>query len=79
LPLAQASAWVQGDDDRRRGEFALVIEGREVESRQGPDPAVLETLLAELPLKQAVSLAAKLTGAKRNALYAMALALKNRQ
>jgi 16S rRNA (cytidine1402-2'-O)-methyltransferase len=79
LPLSRASAWVQGDDDRRRGEFALVIEGREVESRQGPDPAVLETLLAELPLKQAVSLAAKLTGAKRNALYAMALALKNKK
>ena len=79
LPLAQASAWVQADDDRRRGEFVLVVEGREVESVQGPDPAVLETLLAELPLKQAVSLAARLTGAKRNALYAMALALKNRQ
>jgi 16S rRNA (cytidine1402-2'-O)-methyltransferase len=37
---------------------------------------VLETLLAELPLKQAVSLATKITGGKRNELYALALELK---
>jgi len=35
-------------------------------------------LLDELPLKQAVSLAVKLTGGKRNELYEMALRLKNR-
>jgi 16S rRNA (cytidine1402-2'-O)-methyltransferase len=79
MPLAAASAWVQADDDRRRGEFVLVIEGRAVERAAGPDPrAVLETLLAELPLKQAVALAAQLTGGKRNDLYALALSLKSR-
>jgi 16S rRNA (cytidine1402-2'-O)-methyltransferase len=77
VPLAEASAWVSADDDRRRGEFALVIEARAVERTSGIDPrAVLETLLAELPLKQAVSLATKITGAKRNELYAMALEMK---
>ena len=78
VPLAEARAWVEADDDRRRGEFALVIEGRPVEAAAaGPDPrAVLTTLLAELPLKQAVSLAVKLTGARRNDLYALALELK---
>ncbi|MEP7070282.1 MAG: 16S rRNA (cytidine(1402)-2'-O)-methyltransferase [Usitatibacter sp.] len=77
LPLAQASAWVSADDDRRRGEFVLVIEGRPVERAATFDPrAVLDRLLAELPLKQAVSLATKITRGKRNELYALALELK---
>jgi 16S rRNA (cytidine1402-2'-O)-methyltransferase len=77
LPLAEARAWVEADDDRRRGEFVLVIEGRDAEASGGLDPhTVLATLLAELPVKQAVALAVKLTGAKRNELYAMALEIK---
>jgi 16S rRNA (cytidine1402-2'-O)-methyltransferase len=38
---------------------------------------VLFTLLDELPLKQAVQLAAKITGASRNELYQRALKIKN--
>ncbi|HWH39160.1 MAG TPA: 16S rRNA (cytidine(1402)-2'-O)-methyltransferase [Usitatibacter sp.] len=77
LPLAEAAAWVEADDDRRRGEFVLLIEGRPVERATGVDPrTVLETLLAEVPVKQAVALAMKITGARRNELYAMALEMK---
>jgi 16S rRNA (cytidine1402-2'-O)-methyltransferase len=77
VPLAGARAWIDADPDRTRGEFVLVVEGRPVEAADALDPrVVLETLLAELPLKQAVALAVKLTGGKRNELYAMALALK---
>ena len=77
MPLAGARAWVEADDDRRRGEFVLVVEGRAVEAVPALDPrALLETLLAEVPLKQAVALAVKLTGAKRNDLYTLALSLK---
>ena len=38
---------------------------------------VLRLLLAELPLKTAVRLAAEISGAPRNALYEQALALKS--
>ena len=37
---------------------------------------MLRCLLAELPLKTAVRLAAEITGEPRNALYGQALALK---
>jgi 16S rRNA (cytidine1402-2'-O)-methyltransferase len=77
VPLAGASAWVDADDDRRRGEFVLVVEARAPAAAESFDPkAVLEALLAELPVKQAVALAVKITGGKRNALYAMALGMK---
>jgi 16S rRNA (cytidine1402-2'-O)-methyltransferase len=77
VPLAEAGAWVAADDDRRRGEFVLVIEARAVEAARGIDPKeVLAALLDELPLKQAVALAVRITGAKRNELYALALEMK---
>ena len=78
LALGEARAWADMDEDRRRGEFVLVIEGRApAATGQAADPgAVLRALLAELPVKQAVALAVKITGGKRNELYAMALRLK---
>jgi 16S rRNA (cytidine1402-2'-O)-methyltransferase len=79
VPLAEARAWIEADPDRTRGEFVLVIEGRAVERAAAVDPRkVLEALVAELPVKQAVSLAVRITGGKRNELYALALELKGR-
>ncbi len=80
LPAAALPGWLAADANRVRGEFVLVLHA--VAPAASADAlarhdAVLQTLLAKLPLKQAVSLAASLTGAPRNALYARALDLKD--
>jgi 16S rRNA (cytidine1402-2'-O)-methyltransferase len=78
-PLGEAGAWLEAEANRRKGEFVLIVEGQPV-AASGADRAqserVLEVLLSELPLKQAVALATKITGGKRNELYELALALK---
>ena len=76
LPARDLAGWLAADAQRQRGEFALVLHPASAEAPEG-DPAalrVLELLLAELPLKRAVRLAADITGASRNALYEAALA-----
>lgn len=77
--LSEAAAWLREDDDHRRGEFVLLVEGQQEEpdgGTQDDSVRVLEILLEELPLKQAVKLAAAITGARKNALYDKALELK---
>ena len=79
LPAAELPAWLAADPNRARGEFVLVVHALPPSTDQGDEgrhDATLRALLAELPLKQAVGLAATLTGAARNALYARALWLK---
>ena len=76
MPLAAASGRVREDPDRTRGEFVLVIEGKAPAGAADDPLPVLAALLAELPLKTAVALAAKITGAKRNELYQAALEMK---
>ncbi|HUQ29199.1 MAG TPA: 16S rRNA (cytidine(1402)-2'-O)-methyltransferase [Usitatibacter sp.] len=78
VPLARAVEWIGEDADRTRGEFVLVVEGRAAQGEANDPRAVLEILLAELPLKQAVALAVKITGAKKNELYEAALKLKGK-
>jgi 16S rRNA (cytidine1402-2'-O)-methyltransferase len=78
VPLAQAADWVKQDPDRTRGEFVLAIEGRAPQDAAGDPLPVLEALLSELPVKSAVALAAKITGAKRNVLYEAALEMKKK-
>ena len=83
MAAAALPAWLAGDAHRCRGEFVLVLHA-EPPPRTAPGedalPAeaerTLAVLIAELPLKQAVALAAELSGAPRNALYARALALR---
>lgn len=79
MPATQLPGWLAADPNRSRGEFVVVVHALKpvaADDAESAHDATLRTLLAELPLKQAVALAAELTGAPRNALYARALALK---
>lgn len=75
--------WLAADAQRHKGEFVLVVHGMPaapVDAAGTLPPAaerLLQVLLAQLPLKQAVALAAEASGAPRNALYARALALRD--
>ncbi|MCX7255860.1 MAG: 16S rRNA (cytidine(1402)-2'-O)-methyltransferase [Polaromonas sp.] len=77
MPAQDFAAWLDAGPQRTRGEFALVLHA--TSAFEGPDDSVrvLKLLLAELPLKTAVKLAADITGAPRNELYDTALKLKN--
>jgi len=77
-PLAEALAWLQADSHRQKGEFVLLVEGAPAAIEEGAAEAerILKILLAECPVKQAAALAAQITGQKKNALYELALRLK---
>jgi 16S rRNA (cytidine1402-2'-O)-methyltransferase len=78
LPAQGLPDWLAADEKRSRGEFALVLHPQQgTTGADVPGLRVLEWLLAELPVKTAVRLAAEITGAPRNTLYEAALKLKN--
>lgn len=76
LGASDFPAWLTAQPNRARGEFVLVLHPAKVAAETGQDERVLRLLLAELPLKSAVKLAAEITGGSRNALYDAALLLK---
>jgi 16S rRNA (cytidine1402-2'-O)-methyltransferase len=76
LACEEFPAWLAADPSRSRGEFALVLHPVAVDRQAGESERVLGLLLAELPVKTAVKLAAEITGAGRNELYQRALEMK---
>jgi len=83
-PAAALPAWLAADKHHERGEFVVVLHALPFEAPAADElPAAalqtLRVLLRELPLKQAVALAAELSGAPRKALYQRALAERDRQ
>jgi 16S rRNA (cytidine1402-2'-O)-methyltransferase len=75
-PAQALTAWLEGAPQRSRGEFVVLLHPVPVAGDDGESLRVLRLLLAELPLKTAVRLAAEITGASRNVLYDTALAWK---
>ncbi len=78
--LAELRAWLAAHEEQCRGEFVIVVAGApamaaDVQTTEFSTFDLLRALTEELPVKQAVSVAARLTGEKRNALYQQAIAL----
>jgi 16S rRNA (cytidine1402-2'-O)-methyltransferase len=78
-PLGEASAWMEADPNRQRGEFVLIVDAPEPTDGEAAEAErVLALLLEEgLPVKQAAKLAHAITGAAKNGLYERALALRS--
>ena len=78
-PASDLPAWQAEDANRERGEFVLVLHALPAapagaEALAATTLHTLRVLQRELPLKQAVALAAEISGAPRNLLYTRALA-----
>jgi 16S rRNA (cytidine1402-2'-O)-methyltransferase len=74
--LAELHQWVCTQKEQQKGEFVIIVHGA-MESITDDNIAeyqrILDILLEEMPLKQAVSIATRITGAKRNLLYDLAV------
>ena len=76
--LGEAEAWLLADSNQQRGEFVVLVSGAPAQPGLSVETInTLSLLLEELPLKQAVQLAARITGANRNELYQRALHIKS--
>jgi 16S rRNA (cytidine1402-2'-O)-methyltransferase len=69
--------WLQDSPAHIKGEFVVMIPPRPLEKEPTYAHRLLTLLLAELPLKQAVRLACRITGSPKNELYPLALSLSN--
>lgn len=71
-PLGELLEFVRDDTDQQRGETVLLVHGASPPAADAlaDEPRRIAALLAaELPVKQAAALAAKITGAKKNQIY----------
>ena len=79
--LDKLIVWVEADENQRKGEFVVLVQGAATREDTGVDAEserILLILLKDLPVKQAAALAASITGLKKNALYQFALGLKDK-
>ncbi len=80
--LAALAQWVGSDPDQQRGEIVVLVEGAPPCGRRGAAEdreaqRILAVLLESLSAREAAALASRITGAPRNRLYALALALRS--
>lgn len=81
-PLSELVTRVSADANQQRGEIVVVVRGASAlagSAEEAEQARVLRLLMAELPLKQAAALAAKITRGSKKSLYQRGLALKNKK
>ncbi|HHF0573436.1 TPA: 16S rRNA (cytidine(1402)-2'-O)-methyltransferase, partial [Legionella anisa] len=76
--LLEVKNWLLAEPAHVKGEFVLLIPPRPTTPEPDTHEKLLKVLLDELPLKQAVAIACKLSNGSKNELYEKALALKNK-
>lgn len=80
--LDRVLAIVEWDENMRKGEFVVMVEGATVEKEQAVTPEqhkLLSVLLRECSIKTAVDMAVEITGARKKLLYQAALAIAERK
>lgn len=79
--LSELNDWINSDPMHQKGEFVLILEGHTEETDREAihqsSENLLKILLDELPVKQAATIAAKITGLKKNSLYRQAMQIKD--
>lgn len=76
--LDQILAAVDRDENMRKGEFVVMVEGAAVEKEQAVTPEqekLLSVLMRECSIKTAVDMAVEITGGRKKLLYQAALAI----
>ena len=79
--LTEASAWLAADSHREKGEYVVLLEGAspDADAEQTEARRIIAILLGSCSVKQAATLAAQITGQKKNALYDLALSMQSLQ
>ena len=74
-------AWLKEDPNQLKGEMVLIIEGKKIDANAIPAKAIatLKLLLEEMKPKKACAITAEIYGVKKNALYEIALSMKEDQ
>ena len=78
--LDELAKWVVNDQNQQKGEIVLLVEGVREQGDQEQQllARLLPVLVNELPVKQAATIASKVTGINKNELYKQALSLKGK-
>lgn len=74
--IKEIKDWLLSEPGHIKGEFVLIFPPRSTNKDPNSHEELLKILLEELPLKQAVAIACRLTNANKNQLYEEALKLK---